>query len=63
MSVWKFAFRILFVKGIKWQIFLSNLGCDGVNVSTFHPMPFIEQHKVLKNLIHDGMEAATISNV
>ena len=58
MSVWKFSFHILFVKGIKWQIFLSKLGCEGVNVSTFQPMPFIEQHKVLKNIIHDDMVAA-----
>ena len=52
-----------FFEGNKVVEFLSNLGCDGVNVSTFHSMPFIEQHKVLKNLIHDDMEAANTSNV
>ena len=50
-------------RGNKVANFLSNLGCDGVTVSTFHSLPFIEQHKVLKNLIHDEMEASTSSNV
>ena len=49
--------------GNKVADFLSNLGCDGVTVSTFHPLPFIEQHKALKNLIQDDMEASTSSNV
>ena len=63
MNVRMFAFRIFIEKGIKLQIFLSNLGCDGVNVSTFHSLPFIELHKVLKNLIHDDMEASNSSHV
>ena len=43
--------------------YLSNLGCDGINISTFQAMPFIEQHKVLKGLIHDDMEVAFNRNI
>ena len=35
----------------------------GVNVSTFQSMPFIEQHKVLKNLIQDDMEESNSTNL
>ena len=37
--------------------YLSNLGCDGVTISTFHPLPIIKKHNVLKNLIYADMEA------
>ena len=50
-------------EGNKVADFLSNLGSDGVNASTFHSLPFIEQHKVLKNIIHDDMEEANSTNV
>ena len=59
MNVWMFSFRIFIEKGIKLRIFLSNLGCDGVTVSTSHPLSFIEKHKVLKKMIHDDMKAST----
>ena len=52
-----------FREGNKVADFLSNLGCEGVSVSTFQLMPFIEQHKVLKNLIHDDIEVANNRNV
>ena len=61
MNVWILAFRIFIEKGIKLHIFLSNLGCDGVTNSTFHPFPFIEKYKVLQNLIQDDLEASTRS--
>ena len=52
-----------FCEGSKVADYLSNLGCDGVNISTFQTMPFIEQHKALKYLIHDDMEVANNRNV
>ena len=59
MNVWILTFHIFIEKGIKLQIFLSNLGCVGVTASTFHPLPFIEKYKVLQNLIQDDLEAST----
>ena len=59
MNVWILAFCIFIEKGIKLWIFLSNLGCDGIVVSTFQPLPIIEKHKVLKNLIQADMVAST----
>ena len=50
----------IYREGNKVADFLSNLGCDGV-VSTFHPLPIIEKHKVLKNIFQADMEASTSS--
>ena len=51
----------IYREGNKVADFLSNLGCDGVVVSTFQPLPIIEKHKVLKNIFQADMEASTSS--
>ena len=61
MNVWILAFCIFIEKGIKLQIYLSNLDCVGVTASTVHPLPFIEKYKILQNLIQDDLEASTCS--
>ena len=53
----------IYREGNKVEDLLSNLGCDGVTVSTFHSLPFIEQHKALKNIIQEDMKAANSSNI
>ena len=53
----------IYQEGNKVSDFLSNLGCDGVTVSNFHSLPFIEEHKALKNLIQKDMKAANSSNI
>ena len=41
---------------------LSNLGCDGLVVSTLHPLSIIEKHAALKNLIQVDMAAGSCSH-
>ena len=43
-------------EGNKVGDFLSNLGCDGLSISSLHLMFIIEQHDDLKSLIVEDME-------
>ena len=63
MNAWKFSFHILFVKGIKWQTFYQIWDVMGLMFLLFILWLFIEQRKVLKNLIHDDIEESNSSNV
>ena len=51
----------IYQEGNQVAYYLSNLGCDGITVSTFHLSPIIGKHNVLKNLMQADMEASTSS--
>ena len=53
----------IYREGNKVADFLSNLGCAGVTTSTLHPLPFIEECKVLQNLIQDDLDASTSNHM
>ena len=51
-----------YLEGNQVVDYLSNLGCDGLVVSSLHPLPIIEKHVVLKNLIQEDMAARLCSH-
>ena len=51
----------IFREGNRDADFLSNLGCDGLLISSIHPFPILEKHDTLKKLIQNDMDVGVFT--
>ena len=63
MSAWIYVFHTPIGKENQVVDFLSNVGCDGLLVSSLHPLSIIEKHVALKKLIQEDKFVGSCSRI